>query len=355
MAIPLLVPKAISLYRSAFVPPPGIVPPPIIAAPNRISQSLGALFGVSLMLFLRTLPFLSPENVFVATQSRLKAPVDVVFRRLATLRPSGVLTSHDESLRAHLVAIESRLLYLQYGPDVLAGCPFCRVEEPKSYFYYALPSLLIPHVLNLIFLGLVTSAFISGPGASRWRKPITLAAVALAVIDVYAVGSYNVTANATANRLGELDNFFWSARIYRYTAIAVLNGLLGWAMWLAATNRAFLLPPTPAQRVANATTALTIARSRLNAVGIVKNTVTRDDELQRRDRVYWAQEKALTAEAMEEQEVVRSLQDAMANRVNIENLTHDANAYAAAMMETVRVDRTGSSVPEASQTTPVPL
>jgi hypothetical protein len=333
---PLLIPKAIAFYRSVRAPPPGRGGAAAIRpVPVEISYALGLLFAVALFFFARTLPYYSPENVFIATQSRLKAPVDVVFRRLATLRPDGFLTPRDEALRAHLAGLESRLLYLQYGPSVLADCPFCNADYPKSFFYYALPGLLVSHVLNLLVLAAVTSPLIAGRDATRWRKPATLAAIAVCLIDVYAVSAYNVVANARANRLGELDNFFWNVRVYRYTALAALNGVLGWVMWLAATNRAFVQPPSPAQRVDAAARALAVAKSRLNAVGVVKNTSLRDDALRDRSMVYWSHEVRLTSEAMEEKEVVDSIKDALEHRINTDALARDAEKYTRVMMESM--------------------
>jgi hypothetical protein len=338
--VPLLIPKAIALYRSLNAPPPPGAPP-VRPAPAEISYALGALFSVAVVLFARTLPLWSPENVFVATQSRLKAPVDVVFRRLATLRPDGLLTPRDEALRAHLAGMDSRLLYLQYGPSVLADCPFCDPEDPKSFFYYALPGLLVPHVANLLVLALVTSPLVAGRGAVRWRQPATLAAVALCLIDVFAVNSYNPVANARANRLGDLDNFFWNARVYRLTALAALDGVVGWAIWLAATNRAFVQPPDPAQRVDAAARTLATARSRLNAVGVVKNTTLRDETLRARGTAYWAHEARLTSDVMEDKEVVDSIRDALGSRINTDALARDAERYSRVMMEAM-LDKAGA-------------
>jgi hypothetical protein len=44
----------------------------------------------------------SDRNIFVATNARLHAPGDVLFSRLAMIRPNGRLTPFDEELRSKI-------------------------------------------------------------------------------------------------------------------------------------------------------------------------------------------------------------------------------------------------------------
>jgi hypothetical protein len=105
---------------------------------------------VAAAFLVKSLPALSPENLFTRTESRLQIPTDVLFNRVAALRPDNRLTRSDEVLRTKFVNLESRLLYLQYGPDALANCPFCASDDPRTYLWYAVPAIVAPHRITQI-------------------------------------------------------------------------------------------------------------------------------------------------------------------------------------------------------------
>lgn len=302
--------------------------------PTPIFRAILVLIAVAAVFLARTLPFLSPENVFRATQSRLQTPADVLFTRLSTLRPAAALTAHDLALRARLVSLQSRLLYLQFGPAVVAACPFCTPDDPLSYLYYFLPDLLAPHLFNLAVLAAATSSLLTrgSPAATRWRAPATCAAVLLAVADVYLVASYSPTTSARALRLGEMDAFFWDARACRLAGLALLDALLAALLYLAGTQRAFAVAPSPAERVEAAARGVAAVKSKVNAAGVVKNTVLRDEMLRGRSNAYWAHEVRLMRELMEEREVLEGVNDALANRIDIRGIVKNAEDYATAML-----------------------
>jgi hypothetical protein len=330
---PILLPKALSYYRRIRAAP-RIHGFKIRPLPAPIFRAIFILLAVAAVFLLRTLPILSPENIFKVTQSRLQIPADVLFTRLSTLRPGTTLTPTDLSLRSKFASLESRLLYLHHGPSALATCPFCTSDEPRSYLYYALPDLLTPHLLNLIIIALATSSLFtaSSPAATSWRTPATLTAVAIAFLDIYWVSTYNHTANARALRLNEIDFFYWTARTTRYLSLAALNILLSLLLYLSATNRAFVTPPSAAERVESAVRGLAGIKGRINAAGVVKNTVLRDEELRGRGNAYWAHEVRLMREMMEEREVVEGVKDALLNRIDIAGIERDAEAYAKAVL-----------------------
>lgn len=238
------------------------------------------------------------------------------------------MTAADLSLRGRFVNLESRLLYLQFGPDALSTCPFCTGDEPRSYFYYALPSLLAPHLVNLAIIAGVTNNWLAGREASSWRRVATLSAITLAAADIYLVSSYPYQSNARALRLEEIDFFFWSARARRYVCLALLDGVLAALLYLSATNRAFIVPPSAAERVEGVVRALGGVKSKINAVGIVKNTAIRDEELRARMAGYWTHEGMVMRDVMEEREVVEGVTDALTNRIDIRNIERDAEMYA---------------------------
>lgn len=265
----------------------------------------------------------------------------MLFTRISLRRPSAQLSATDLSLRAKFASLESRLLYLQFGPSVVATCPFCNSDDPRSYLYYALPELLGPHLANLVAIAVATSgALVAATAAAagdraavaRWRAPATLAAVALGLADVYLVASYNHTSNARALRLGDIDFFFWAARRYRYAGLAALDLLLAAALYLSGTHRAFVTAPGAAERVEVVLRALGAVKGRVNAAGVVKNTVLRDEELRGRENAYWGHEVRLMREMMEEREVIEGVKDALENRIDIRGIERDAEAYARAVL-----------------------
>ncbi|KAI0391019.1 hypothetical protein F5Y17DRAFT_442200 [Xylariaceae sp. FL0594] len=322
---PILLPKAIGYYRQLRASSQASSQP-VRPLPLSSVRAVSMLCSIALTFFALSLPFFAPENVFAVTNSRLQIPTEVLFNRLASIRP---LTASDGALRHKFVNLESRLLYLQFGPDVLASCPFCLSEEPKTYLYYALPSIAAPHLLNLVVLSLATSATVAGKEAAAWRSSAAVSAAALAALDVYATSTYNHGANARATRLSELDMFFWSSRALRLVALAVLDLAVAALIYVSATNRLFASPPDPAARVEAVTrNLLAVTKSRLSAVGIVKNTSLRDEGLRDRTSAYWRHEGRLMREVMEEREVVEGVKDALANRINIQEISRDAENYA---------------------------
>ncbi|KAJ4144645.1 hypothetical protein LMH87_003520 [Akanthomyces muscarius] len=333
---PIAIPRAISYYRSskAASKSAGVTVRPV---PRHIRHALALLAFCVATLVLKTLPPFTPENIFQRTDSRLQIPTDVLFNRVAALRGGpggeGTLTAADTTLRGKFVNLESRLLYLQFGPAVLADCLFCNAEEPKSYLYYAIPALLWAHLANFLAAAVVTSPSWTGRYGRQWRSWATVAAGAMAATDVWLTSNYNYQANARALRLADLDAFYWSARATRLWALAAFDAVLGYLIYLSATNRAFIQLPTPAERVENVNRALHVAKSKLSALGILKNTAQRDTELRERSDAYWTHEGHLMSEAMEEREVIEGVADALENRLNIQNITRDADTYTTMVLQ----------------------
>ncbi|KAK7977550.1 hypothetical protein PG988_005040 [Apiospora saccharicola] len=334
---PMLLPKAIGYYRTLRAGPAaqGLR---IRRISPQVARTLYALAITVLVYLMVSLPFFAPENLFVRTQSRLQIPTDVLFTRLTSLRPGNALTDVDQALRAKFVNLESRLLYLQFGPDILADCPFCNSEDPRSYFYYAFPALLAPHLLNLAILSVATSDWLSGREGPRWRTTVVMTSLVIAALDVYLVHSYNYQANSRATRPQDIDMHYWDMRTYRAVALALINAAFAALLYLSSTNRAFAAPPDPAERVEAATRSLILTKSKINAVGIIKNTSTRDAELRRRVEDYWTHEGALMREVMEEREVIEGVNDALENRINIDAISRDAETYATNMLPRAQED-----------------
>lgn len=330
----MLLPKAISYYKSyksnatKQARPVKPVPPPV-------SRALGILFVVSIIALIATLPAFATENIFTRTQSRVQIPVDVLFTRLAALRPLGLSTA-DNQLRHKLQSLEGKLFYLKFGPDAVANCLFCTLEDHKSYIYYSLPAMLAPHLFNAAVLALVTSGLFVGPEGAVWRRFVTLSAIVMAGIDLWFLAQYDYTENAKALRLEDLSMFFWKSRVWRCIGIAALDAMLGWLMYLSSTNRAFFVPVSPAERLATTARHMESVRSRMAAMGIVKNTVSRDDALRKRTDAYWVHEGQLMGEMMEDKEVMESVNDALKSRVDVDKISADAEMYAKNMLGEIK-------------------
>ncbi|PHH55736.1 hypothetical protein CFIMG_000343RA [Ceratocystis fimbriata CBS 114723] len=321
---PLVIPRAYAYYQSQRTAATrhGLTPRPL---PIRAYYGLVFLGAVSVFFALQAL-LRVPENVFTQTNSRLQIPADVLFNRLATIHP---LSPADEALRARFVNLESRLLYLKYGPSVMADCVFCTSERSDMFFVYALPALVAPHLVNILAIAMATSPLLAGPWTLRWRNPTVLASILIAMVDLYNVQAYNHKANARALRLGDLDMFHWRANTLRLLRLVLVNTVLGTLMYLTATNRAFVEAPPAAVRVEAVNKSLATVIAKVNAVGILKNTVSRNSQLRDHANTYWTSEARVTQQLMEEREVVDSVNDALENnRIDVSAVTRSAHQYA---------------------------
>ena len=275
-----------------------------------------------------TLPFFSPENIFILTSSRLQTPNDVLFTRLGLLRPSQSLTDADHTLRSRIASLDARCLYLAYGPDVLIDCPFCISDEPRTYFYYALPAILLPHLFHLLALGLATSTAVAGKYGSRWRTLAVMSGAAVSLAECYLVGTYDFKMNARVLRPEDLDHFYWRMRIFRGIAICILDAAFAGLLWAASTNRIFVVPPSAAERTETAIKGLEGVRGRLAAVGILQNAIVRDEVLRGKAEAYWRREKQVMSEVMDEREVVDGIRNAISGRIDVTKIEEDASRYA---------------------------
>lgn len=324
---PLLIPKLITWYRTQKVKAV-TAPAPVQSVPGPVSKSLTILFVSAVCALVSTLPHFAPENIFTTTSSRLQTSNDVLFTRLNLARGVNGLTEADSILRPKIASLDARLLYFTYGPDVLTNCPFCISDQPFTYFYYALPSITLPHLLHTFTLGLATSSAISGAYGKRWRSFITIVGVGLAVVECYLFGSYEWKANARAIRQEQYVHFFWRMRVFRGIVIAFADVLVAGLLWLSSTNRMFVIPPSAAERMETALRVLENSRGKLNAVGIVRNAIVRDEGLRRKAEAYWRREGQVMGEVMDEREVVEGVRNALSGRIQVAKVEEEARKYA---------------------------
>ncbi|MCJ1433632.1 hypothetical protein MMC27_002995 [Xylographa pallens] len=276
------------------------------------------------------------------TSSRLHTPIDVLFTRLTALRPDKQLTNFDNALRSRLANLDARCLYFAYGPAALAECPFCKSDEPATFFYYTLPTILYPHLLNLFVLGLATSTAIAGKEGGRWRTMAALVGSCLAIADCYMVGAYDWKGNSRATRSTDLDFFYWRMRTIRGLAIVALDVGLAGLLWATSTNRLLVIPVSSAERLESVTKIMEATRGKLGAVGMIRNVTVRDENLRKKAETYWRREGEVMGEVMDEKEVVEGIRGALeSGRMNVTTIEEEAKRYAESIFATPEVSSTG--------------
>lgn len=286
--------------------------------PPRTARALNILFVFAVVALAST--FSRPENIFRLTETRLQTQIDVVFNRL---RAKRTLTPEDEALRPKLLSKESRLIYFAFGPKAIADCAYCDSADPTSFLIYSLPSILAPHLLNALVFGVATSSMLAGKECARWRGLAAIAAVTLAALDIYFVSTYTVTDNLRATKTSEIDFFYWKMRTYRPLAIAALDLLLAFVIWLSATNRYFVKAPTVKEKLTGLVQGVELMNARMWATGCVRNTTVRSDALTEQTRRYWEHE----GDMYEDREVVDAMRAALA-RVDMQQLGMTADQKA---------------------------
>lgn len=116
--------------------------------------------------------------------------------------------------------------------------------------------------------------------------------------------------------------------MYRGIVIALADVLVAGLLWLSSTNRMFVVPPSAAERMETAMRVLENARGKLNAVGIMRNAVVRDEGLRRKGEAYWRQEGQVMGEVMDEREVVEGVRNALSGRIQVDLVEEEARKYA---------------------------
>lgn len=248
--------------------------------------------------------------------------------RLQALR---ALIPEDQKLREIFDAggVEARLLYARYGPDVLLHSPLSKVGEMdmgRDMFIYALPSILAPHILHLIALGVATSGLLSGKEGARWRTIAIIAGLVLGIVEVYLVVNFDDTGNQRSVRVNDIDFLYWKMQVYRGLAIALTDGALGLVIWLQATGRAFLSAPPASERILDHAQRLEAVVLKARGVGIVRNGSVRDASLRRKVEDYWFKENEVMKDVMEQPEVLEAQRSAL-RRVDSVGIARDAEQF----------------------------
>ncbi|OJI81547.1 hypothetical protein ASPTUDRAFT_128464 [Aspergillus tubingensis CBS 134.48] len=361
---PIIIPRAINYYRTLRVALSSRPPPRPL--PQDASRALNVLFLTITLFFCLSLPF-NPHapspSIFTLTNSRLTTSTDIIFSRLARLRPNESLTPFDTLLKSKLTSTLARKVYLRFGPETLTNCAFCSLDNLTTYAIYHLPfNVLLPHLFHMATIGLITSSTFAGSDASKWRKEFSIMGIAFTLLDIYVVMSYDPMAYASAAvRAGVAvpSSSYYQIGLLRPLLFAIFDGVCALLIWLSATRRFFFTPPSQAEQVDQVVSAslgaLSGSTSKLHAVSVARNAVVRDKMLRDRDEAYWRTVVAMNVDnpAMkagtvvgggengdeegavpptsiwEEEEVVRAMSRAMAGQggVDLARLGMDAAEY----------------------------
>lgn len=304
---PFLLPRLVNLFNTARATSRSV---PIRPTPPKVQHALNLLAGSAAVCLILTLPQFAPENVFLKTQSRLQIEPSVLFARLRLLRD---LTPTDETLRIKLSSMQNRLVYLAYGPDTLLNCIWCSTgdgNDAQNYLLYSLPKIVAPHIFHLGILGLATSSFVGAEG-SRFRTHATIAGLVLMIVETWYLGTYDLSGNKKARMLQEIDFAHWRVRFIRYLSFAAVDSVLGLVLWLTSTNRWLAKPVSLAERLEMTTREAEQSLSKLHALGLLSNSINRDQTLRNEREAYWRMEGEEMAEVVQEEDVTAEINKAL--------------------------------------------
>ena len=301
--------------------------------PRRISLVVNILLAAATVALVSSCFAFSYENLIAKTGSRIQTPQNVLWERVANTRPGRVLSPLDERLKDRLASTDGRCLYLMYGPDVTGNCLFCSSDEPRTFFYYALPTILAPHLLNLIILGISTSANIAGREGTRFRTPIVLIGCVYVFAEIVTWLNYDWKSNMTVTVSANLFQFFGWARLIRNVGFAIVDGGFAWFLWATSTNRIMVITPSAKERLNAVLQHVETASSKTSAAGLIRNATFKDGQFLQRELEYWTREEARLEQIIASDTVQKAIQHARSHgRLDAEKLEQEAQRYAEIML-----------------------
>ena len=240
--------------------------------------------------------------------------------------------------------LDVRLLYARFGPSVVINCPFATpgtLDATRTYLFYAAPKILTPHLFHLLALGIATSRILSGTEGSRWRTIATIAGIVLGVAEFWFIANYDDRYNVRSTRLTEVDFVYWKMQVWRGLAIATVDGVLGWVIWLQATGRAFLTPTPTSERLLDHAKALDRVLGKARGLGIIRNGIVRDVGMRSQVDRYWVKEGEVMKDVLEEPEVLEAQRNSL-RRLDVARVERDAETYLDTVLGGVQVVRAGA-------------
>ncbi|CAF9913293.1 MAG: hypothetical protein GOMPHAMPRED_007848 [Gomphillus americanus] len=301
--------------------------------PRRISLVANILLAATTIALISSCFAFSYENLITKTNSRIQTPQNVLWERVANIRPGRVLSPLDERLKDRLASTDGRCLYLIYGPDVTGNCPFCSSDEPRTFFYYALPTILGPHLLNLIVLGLSTSANVAGKEGNRFRTPVVLVGCVYVLAEIVVWLNYDWKSNMTSTVSANMFQFFGWVRLIRNVGFAIIDAGLAWFLWATATNRIMVITPSAKERLDAALQYLETTLSKTTAAKVIRSATFKDEQFHQKELEYWNEEEAKMEQIIASDTVQKAIQLARSHgRLDAEKLEQEAQGYVEIML-----------------------
>jgi hypothetical protein len=284
-----------------------------------VQYTLNMLFLSAVVCLGLSLSRFAPENIFLQTKSNIRTETSVLFARLKHLRP---LTDEDNALRTKFNwSIRNKLLYLAYGPDTLMNCVWCTTadgSDQQNYFLYAFPKIVTPHMFQIAVLGLATSSLIGSEG-SRFRTHVTIAGILMMVVELWYMGTYDISLNKRAVFFQDMDSAYWRVRFLRYITFALVDMGLAFVLWATSTNRWLAKSVSIAERIETTTRTAEETFNKMRALALLTNSVNRDPALRGVREEYWRTEGQVTAEVVQDEAVTEQINAAI-SKMNFSEL-----------------------------------
>lgn len=126
--------------------------------------------------------FLQPENIVLATKSKISTPVATVLGRWASMHSSLTFTQRRLADRLAEAGPVGMLLYSVHGPAI-GDCEWCSIQNSYSFMLYRAPGILLPYLINWVALLALTEARPSRP----WRTTGFLSLSGILALDLYSL------------------------------------------------------------------------------------------------------------------------------------------------------------------------
>ena len=265
---------------------------------------LELLYATLVFALLSTFPYFHPEDILSRTRSSITSTsTERIFQWLHRLRPP---IPSDEILEALFESRVGRFLYSAYGPGPLINCTWCGVDEPFTYTVYALPGLLLPHLIHTAILGVVTSTNFLGKNNKAggvWKTHATCAGIVLALTEGLYICAYTNYISVMGERGAEAAFTYWQRLTIRGIAFAILDGALGYAIYLTGTGRWSGPVEESLETVAS---KLESSVAAVNSAICLKQAIMRDHELRARAVEFWEDEVLYAQEVAKDGNVRRA-------------------------------------------------
>ena len=168
----------------------------------------------------------------------------------------------------------------------------------------------------------------------------TIAGMVLGVADFWFITNHDDRYKAHSTRLSEVDFVYWKMLVWRGLAIAAMDGVLGWVIWLQATGRAFLTPLPTSERLLDHARTLEGLLGKTRGLGIIRNGTSRNAESREKVDGYWVKEGEVMKDVFEEPEVLEAQRNAL-RKIDVTRIGREADAYLDTILGGVHVMRNG--------------